>query len=142
MKGQKIFFALSVVLILVAACAPAPAPTQPPAPAATQPPAAPKEVNLDFVIWTFATDMVQDNINKYQATAPGVKVKLTDYNWGQYHDTVVTNFTSGSAVPDVLYGSDHWLQEWASAGWIVPLKKVFPADQVDALTKDMSRAVC
>jgi multiple sugar transport system substrate-binding protein len=100
-------------------------------------PAAPKEVHLDFVVWTYAVDMIQDNIAKFEATAPGVKVTLTDYGWGQYHDTVVTNFVAGSAVPDVLYGSDHWLQEFASAGWIVPLKEVFPADKVDALLKDM-----
>lgn len=138
---RVVVVALLLLAMLVASCQrptptkPPAAPTKPPA-AATQPPAA-KEVNLDFVVWTYATDMIQDNINKFQATAPGVKVKLTDYNWGQYHDTVVTNFAAGSAVPDVLYGSDHWLQEWASAGWIVPLKQVFPAAEVDKLTKDM-----
>lgn len=97
----------------------------------------PSEVKLDFVVWTYAVDMIQDNIDKFEATAPGVEVELTDYNWGQYHDTVVANFAAGTAVPDVLYGSDHWLQEWASAGWIVPLKDVFPADEVDALAEDM-----
>ncbi len=96
-----------------------------------------EEVELDFVVWTYAVDMIQDNINKFEATAPGVHVKLTDYDWGHFHDTVVTNFVGGTAVPDVLYGSDHWLQEWASAGWIVPLKEVFPADEVDTLAKDM-----
>ncbi|MFB0546247.1 MAG: ABC transporter substrate-binding protein [Anaerolineae bacterium] len=96
-----------------------------------------EEVELDFVVWTYAVDMIQDNINKFEATAPGVHVNLTDYDWGHYHDTVVTNFVGGTAVPDVLYGSDHWLQEWASAGWIVPLKEVFPAEEVDALAEDM-----
>lgn len=146
-KNQWATFALLlVVLTLAVACqgaapaptqAPAPAPTQPPAAAPTAPPAQAQAVNLDFAIWTFAKDMVQDNINKFQATAPGVTVKLVDYNWGQYHDTLVTNFSSGSAVPDVLYGSDSWVQEWATANWIVPLKQVCPADKLNALTKDM-----
>lgn len=99
--------------------------------------AAQAEVALDFVIWTYAVDMVQDNIDKFEATAPGTEVTLTDYNWGQYHDTVVANFAAGTEVPDVLYGSDHWLQEWASAGWVVPLKDVFPPDEVDTLTAEM-----
>jgi multiple sugar transport system substrate-binding protein len=150
LRTMRTAMVLLLAAMLVVSCqpaTPAPAPTQPPAapaatqppaaPAATQPPAAAEEVNLDFVVWTYATDMIQDNIQKFEATAPGVKVKLTDYNWGQYHDTVVTNFVGGTGVPDVLYGSDHWLQEWASAGWIVPLKDLFPASELDALTKDM-----
>ncbi len=133
-------------MALLQACTPsaptAVPPTKPPAAAPTAvpaaaPTAAPAAVNLDFVVWTYAIDMIQDNINKFQAINPGVTVKLTDYNWGQYHDTLVTNFAAGSSAPDVLYGSDHWLQEWASAGWLVPLKQLFPGDQVDALCKDM-----
>src|SRR5436190_19357700 len=27
---------------------------------------------------------------------------------------------------DVLYSSDHWLQEWAAAGWIIPIDESFP----------------
>lgn len=143
MKSLKLLFGLSVVLLLVvASCGPTPAPTQPPE-APTTPPEQPTEppavtgVGLVFVVWTYATDMIQDNIDKFEATAPGVSVELVDYDWGHYHDTVVTNFVAGTGVPDVLYGSDHWLQEWASAGWIVPLKGVFPADDLDALTADM-----
>jgi len=149
MKGLRIFLVLCVVFMLVVAgCAPAatptaaPTPTTPPAatpaaPTPTSPPPPPAEVTLDFAVWTYAVDMIQDNINKFQATAPGVTVKLTDYDWGHYHDTIVANFTGGTGVPDVLYGSDHWLQEWASAGWIVPLTEVFPAAEVDALAADL-----
>lgn len=146
MKHLRLLFGMSLVLLLVvASCVPAeaPAPTELP-PEATEAPVPPTEpavteegAELDFVVWTYAIDMIQDNIDKFEATAPGVQANLTDYNWGQYHDTVVTNFVGGTGVPDVLYGSDHWLQEWASAGWIVPLKDVFPADELDALTADM-----
>jgi len=125
-----------VLMLVVAGCARA-TPTPAPAATPTAPPAPPEEVTLDFVVWTYAIDMIQDNISKFEATAPGVKAILTDYDWGHYHDTVVTNFVAGTAVPDVLYGSDHWLQEWASAGWIVPLKEAFPADELDALAEDM-----
>lgn len=105
---------------------------------ATATPVPPSEVvDLEFVVWTYAVDMVEDNINKFEAQNPGVKVTLSDHDWGHYHDTVVTNFVGGTAIPDVLYGSDHWLQEWASAGWIVPLKELFPAVEVDTLASAM-----
>ena len=149
MKGLRILFVLSAILVVVVACGPTAAPPEPPEQPTvppeqptvppeqpTEPPAV-TETDLDFVVWTYALDMIQDNIDKFEATAPGVNATLTDYNWGQYHDTVVTNFVGGTGVPDVLYGSDHWLQEWASAGWIVPLKEVFPAGELDALTSNM-----
>lgn len=148
MKTLRSLLVIALVLLVVISCRPTAAPS--PSPEATQPPAAPTsppaqptqppaaaEVTLDFVVWTYAVDMIQDNISKFQQTAPGVKVNLTDYDWGHYHDTVVANFVGGTGVPDILYGSDHWLQEWASAGWIVPLKQVFPAAEVDNLAKDM-----
>ncbi len=149
MRTLKVLPALVVISLLVASCAPAaptptpvpptkpPAPTPTPKPAEPTPVPPPQEVVLDFVVWTYAVDMIQDNIKRFQATAPGVTVRLTDYDWGHYHDTVVANFVGGTAVPDILYGSDHWLQEWASAGWIVPLEEVFPKAEVEALAKDM-----
>jgi multiple sugar transport system substrate-binding protein len=142
MKNLRILLAVGLILALVAGCGPTATPTQPPA-QETQPPApptqppAPEAVQLDFAVWTYAIDMIQDNIKKFEVTAPGVTVKLTDYDWGHYHDTIVTNFAAGTGVPDVLYGSDHWLQEWAKAEWIVPWKQICPADQIDALFKDM-----
>src|SRR5690606_11160068 len=35
-------------------------------------------------------------------------------------------FVGGQTVPDILYSSDHWLQQWAAAGWVVPLEDYFP----------------
>lgn len=81
---------------------------------------------LTFTVWTFAVDTIQDNIKQFQARVPNVTVRLTDYNWGQYNDTIVANFAGGSNVPDILYSSDHWLQQWAAAGWIAPLDDYFP----------------
>src|SRR5881396_246908 len=81
---------------------------------------------LTFTVWTFAIDTIKDNINRFQTRVPNVTVNLTDYNWGQYNDTIVANFVGGSTVPDILYSSDHWLQQWAAAGWIAPLDDYFP----------------
>jgi len=81
---------------------------------------------LTFTVWTFAVDTIKENINRFQTRVPNVTVNLTDYNWGQYNDTIVANFVGGSTVPDILYSSDHWLQQWAAAGWIAPLDDYFP----------------
>lgn len=94
-------------------------------------------VQLNFMVWTFAVDTIQSNIKTFQQRYPNVAVRLTDYNWGQYPDTIIANFVSGSNAPDVLYSSDHWLQQWAAAGWIVPLDDYFP--QIKEMAKSFSQ---
>lgn len=119
--------------------APAPGATAPAPAVPTQPAAAPAKapVSLDFTIWTFDRESVQGYIDGWTAESGGrYTAKLSDIDWGKFHDTMVANFVSGS-MPDVMYVSDHWLQEWASAGWLVPLKQVFPGDQVDSLAAGM-----
>ena len=37
---------------------------------------------------------------------------------------MVGHFAAG--IAPLLYGSDHWLQEWAAAGWLEPLDDLFP----------------
>jgi multiple sugar transport system substrate-binding protein len=152
LRAMTLTLTLLLVALIAASCGPSPtaappAATQAPpaattAPAATQAPqattapAAAAAVNLDFTIWTFDVEQVQKYIDEWEAGTPGVTGTLHDVDWGQYHDTMVAQFTAETG-PDVMYASDHWLQEWASAGWLVPLKAVFPADQVDKLTADM-----
>src|SRR5256885_14843658 len=75
---------------------------------------------LTFTVWTFAVDTIKENINCFQTRVPNATVNLTDYNWGQYNDTIVANFVGGPTVPGLLYSCDHWLQQWAAAGWIPP----------------------
>lgn len=82
-------------------------------------------VNLTFVAWSYGVETVQNNIQKFEERNPNVTVSFKDYSWLDYHDTIVGRFAAGD-FPDVMYGSDHWLQEWASAGWLVPLDKYFP----------------
>jgi multiple sugar transport system substrate-binding protein len=57
---------------------------------------------------------------------PGATVKLQDFSWFDYHDVMAARFVGGNA-PDVAYSSDHWLQEWVAANWIVPLDDAYPA---------------
>ena len=93
--------------------APAAAPTEAPAAAPTEAPAEVKEFALNFVVWSYGIETITDNIKNFEAMYPNIKVTLKDYSWLDYHDTMVAAFAAGNA-PELLYGSDHWLQEWAS----------------------------
>jgi multiple sugar transport system substrate-binding protein len=111
-----------------AAGAPTAEPAQPAEPTkAAEPaggePAAP--VALDFVVWSYGLETIQDNINNFQAANPLCQINLRDYSWLDYHDTMVGRFAAGDPPP-LLYGSDHWLQEWSAANWLAPLDASFP----------------
>jgi multiple sugar transport system substrate-binding protein len=97
--------------------------TQPPS-AATQAPVA-KPVAMDFVVWSYGIETINDNIKNFQTLNPNITITLKDYSWLDYHDTMVAAFAANNP-PYLLYGSDHWLNEWAAAGWLVPLDKYCP----------------
>src|SRR6266487_230070 len=102
---------VALVLVLVASCSP------------------PRELSggggkntLQFSVWSYSLETINDNIAKFEAANAGTDVQLSDYPWNDYHDVMATKFTGGSP-PDVEYSSDHWLQEWVSAGWIAPIEE-------------------
>src|SRR2546428_3051630 len=80
---------------------------------------------LNLVSWSYGVEIVRDNIAKFQQRYPGVTVNYNDFSWATYHDAMVARFVSRTPT-DVLYSSDHWLQEWAAAGWIIPIDESFP----------------
>lgn len=119
---KKLFALLSVLVLtsmLLAACgSPAPAATEAPA-AVTGP------VTMDFVVWSYGIETINDNIKNFQELNPNITINLKDYSWLEYHDTMVGAFAANNS-PYLLYGSDHWLNEWAAAGWLAPLDKYCP----------------
>jgi multiple sugar transport system substrate-binding protein len=130
---MKKLFQVAAILVLVtmmlAACT---APSTQAPPAKTEAPVVPElpaevttPVDMDFVVWSYGIETINDNINNFQAITPNVTVTLKDYSWLDYHDTMVGAFAAGNP-PYLLYGSDHWLNEWAAAGWLAPLDKYCP----------------
>ncbi|MGH7266013.1 MAG: ABC transporter substrate-binding protein [Candidatus Rokuibacteriota bacterium] len=83
------------------------------------------KILLNLASWSYGVEIVRDNIAKFEQRHPGVSVKYSDFSWATYHDAMVARFASRTPT-DVLYASDHWLQEWAAAGWIVPVDEQFP----------------
>jgi len=124
---KKLFALLSVLVLasmLLAACgSPAPAATE--APAAATKAAVTEPVTMDFVVWSYGIETINDNIKNFQKLNPNITINLKDYSWLEYHDTMVGVFAANNS-PYLLYGSDHWLNEWAAAGWLAPLDKYCP----------------
>jgi len=81
---------------------------------------------LNFVVWNYSLDTIQDNIAKFEDAHPGVKVTLTDYTWPDYFDTMMLRFR-GNTPTHVMYCGEDWLPGWALAGWLVPIEDHFPA---------------
>jgi multiple sugar transport system substrate-binding protein len=79
---------------------------------------------LDFVVWNYAVDIVQDNIDIFQQKYPDVSVTLSDFAWPQFHETMVNRFQSKTST-DVAYNGGNWLEEFAAAKWVVPLEDHF-----------------
>jgi multiple sugar transport system substrate-binding protein len=113
---------LFIVALVVSGCG-APATQTATQPPATQAPT--KPVTMDFVIWSYGVETINDNIKNFQELNPGITITLKDYSWLDYHDTMVGLFAANNP-PYLLYGSDHWLNEWAAAGWLAPLDKYCP----------------
>jgi multiple sugar transport system substrate-binding protein len=96
-----------------------------------------EDVTLEFVVWNYSLETIQDNVKKFEAENPGIKVKVTDYTWPDYQDSLILRIRAGTPT-DVVYGGQDWLPAWASAGFIVPLSDVAPAGAVDDLAKDIA----
>src|SRR4030042_5353442 len=82
-------------------------------------------VTLNFVVWSYNITTIQDNIAKFEAANPDIKVNLTDYPWNNYHDTMVLRL-KGKTKTDVMYNGEDWLPEFTAAGWIAALEDYFP----------------
>jgi multiple sugar transport system substrate-binding protein len=100
-------------------------------------PAFAEDVTLEFVVWNYSLETIQDNVKKFEAENPGIKVKVTDYTWPDYQDSLILRIRGGTPT-DVVYGGQDWLPAWASAGFVVPLSDAAPAGAVEELSKDIA----
>jgi multiple sugar transport system substrate-binding protein len=100
-------------------------------------PAAAEDITLEFVVWNYSLETIQDNVRQFEEANPGIKVKVTDYAWPDYHDSLVLRLR-GDTPTDVIYGGQDWLPAWAAAGFVAPLDSVAPAGTVEELTKDIA----
>ena len=95
-----------------------------------------EDITLEFVVWNYSLDTIEDNVRQFEAANPGIKVNVTDYTWPDYHDSVVLRFRGGTTT-DVIYGGQDWLPGWAAAGYLYPLDEL-ARDKVEAYKKDLA----
>jgi len=100
-------------------------------------PSSAQDRTLEFVVWNYALETIQDNVKKFEEANPGIKVNVTDYTWPDYQDSIVLRFR-GNTKTDVIYGGQDWLPAWGAAGFIAPLDSVAPPQDVEALTNDIA----
>jgi multiple sugar transport system substrate-binding protein len=96
-----------------------------------------QDVTLEFVVWNYSLDTIQDNVRQFEEANPGIKVNVTDYAWPDYHDSLVLRMRGGTQT-DVIYGGQDWLPAWAAAGLLAPLESIAPEGAVDALKSDIA----
>ncbi len=96
-----------------------------------------QDITLEFVVWNYSLDTIEDNARKFEAENPGIKVNITDYTWQDYHDSLVLRFRGGTQT-DVAYVGQDWLPAWAAAGFLAPLDDIAPADVLADLKSDMA----
>jgi multiple sugar transport system substrate-binding protein len=80
---------------------------------------------LEFVVWTYGVEIIEDNIRQFQQQYPEITVNLNSFAWQDYHPTMVNRFRSNTPT-DVAYNGGNWLEEFAKSGWMVPLEDHFP----------------
>jgi multiple sugar transport system substrate-binding protein len=84
-----------------------------------------QKVTLEFVVWNYSLETIQDNAAQFEKANPNIKVNIKDYTWPTYHDTMVLRL-KGRTRTDVFYNGEDWLPEFAAAGWVASLEDYFP----------------
>lgn len=100
-------------------------------------PAAAQDLTLEFVVWNYSLETVQDNVAQFEAENPGIKVNVTDYAWPDYNDSLILRIR-GNTPTDVVYGGQDWLPAWGAAGFIAPLEDIAPEGAIEELTQDIA----
>ncbi|MGH2435733.1 MAG: ABC transporter substrate-binding protein, partial [bacterium] len=103
--------------------------------------AGPTTINLNFSVWSYSVDTIQENIKRFEQVYNNrIKVRVTDFPWPQYRDTMIARFSGRSAL-HVLYNGGDWLPEFARAGWVVPLEDYLPTVRTNYAKKIAGFAV-
>ena len=80
---------------------------------------------IDFFIWQYGVQMVQDNVGRYNAAHPESNIVLSSVPQETYGDDVIARFSSN--VPtDLLYSDVNYQILFEPAGWIAPTEDYFP----------------
>ncbi len=131
---KKLWLTLSVILIaglVLTACGqPTAAPTEPPATQPTsapveptQPPAAAGEKTVTVWGFVWTADWLDKIAPQFEASHPGVKVKVERFEYDPYQEMVTTTLASGTGIPDVVTLDPMWAGDLIRGDSLLPLDK-------------------
>lgn len=105
---------------LLAACAPAAAPT-------------PETISVIFPRHEAdLTGAFEARIREFEAQT-GIRVGLIQADWDSIADRVLPELASGGDAYDVVEFDNGWVAQWCGAGWTTPLNNYMPAGYTDGM---------
>nr|BAL55919.1 extracellular solute-binding protein [uncultured Chloroflexota bacterium] len=125
---NRLFLLFSLILtLLAAACGPRQPATPPSATAApttqeaaTQPPAEP--VTLTIIMEQVPDyDIVAELTKQFEAEHPQIRIRFDAMPYDAMRDKILTSFLASSATYDVIIVDNPWMDEFARAGFLLPL---------------------
>lgn len=133
-KKSQIVVAVMLVLALLAACAPKPAPTATPEPAVTKPTEAPPteepSVTVHFMAWDVGMgdpEVIKKDILEPFEKETGIHVELELATWDMYWDKIKTMIAGGNP-PDVFMQSYALAYEFAAKDFVENLQPLWDRD--------------
>lgn len=107
----SLFLAVSLIVVLVAGCAPAPAPT-------TQAPAADQVVTLEFAQWwepELPSGAFRALMDEFEAQNPGIRVELLSGPYSSTREQIVAGAATGT-MADVVGLDGAWVSDFVKQG--------------------------
>lgn len=79
------------------------------------------EIRLSFIAGSYESELVRQNLDRFESQYPGLKVDFTPENDGTYLQKMTVVLSTDGAPVDVMYVGDEQLGSWAEAGWLMPI---------------------
>lgn len=113
-----------VIVLITSLFGCTPSATEPTSPAAEEP-VAPAGEEKTITVWGFVwtADWLDAIGPGFEATHPGVKVKVERFEYDAYQDMVLTTLASGEGVPDVVTLDPMWAGDLIRGETVLPLNK-------------------
>ena len=80
-----------------------------------------EETRLAFIAGSYESELVRENLDRFESQYPGLKVDFTPENDGTYLQKMTVILSTDGAPVDVMYVGDEQLGTWAEAGWLMPI---------------------
>ena len=98
-----------------------------------------QDITLEFVVWNYSLETIQDNISSSRRTTRASRSRSPTIPGRTISDSLVLRFR-GNTPTDVIYGGQDWLPAWGAAGFIAPLDDSRAGRRASTSSRRTSRA--